>query len=108
MLARLLNYRDREVVLCLTREKGAVHINGAKISFYPDISAEVQRKRSKFMDVKKRLQRLQLKYAMLFPARLRITAGDQNHFFENAQEAADWLDRNEQSLRRPRRENGDG
>lgn len=96
------------MVLSLAREKGAVQFNGTKISFYPDFSAEVQRRRSKFADVKKRLQRLQLKYVMLFPAKLRITAGDQNHFFENAQDAARWLDQNEQDLRRRRRENEEG
>lgn len=98
MLARLLNYKDREIILRLAREKGAVHYNGTKISFYPDFSAEVQRRRAKFAEVKKRLQKIQVTYAMLYPAKLRITARGQSTFFESATEASAWLDRNEQDL----------
>lgn len=102
MLARLLNYKDREIILRLARERGAVHYNGTKISFYPDFWAEVQRKRAKFAKVKKCLQRLQVTYAMLHPAKLLVTARGQATFFETATDAAEWLDRNEQDLRRRR------
>lgn len=107
MLARLLNYKDHEIILKLARERGSVHFNGTKISFYPDFSAEVQRKRAKFVEVKKRLQKLQVTYAMLFLAKLRITTRGQATFFETAAEATSWLDHNEQDLRR-RRENERG
>lgn len=100
MLARL--YKDREIILRLARERGVVHYNGTKVSFYPDFSAEVQCKRAKFAEVKKRLQRIQVIYAMQYPAKLRITARGQSTFFESASDAAAWLDRNEQDLRRRR------
>lgn len=67
MLARLLNYKDRKIILRLAREIGYVHFNGTKVSFYPDFSAEVQRKKAKFAEVKMRLQKIQVTYAMLFP-----------------------------------------
>lgn len=54
------------------------------------------KKRAKFDDVKQRLQRLS--YAMLYPARLRITAQGQMHFFNTAGEAVVWLDVHEPSL----------
>lgn len=67
MLARLLNYKNCEIILRLAQEKGSVHFNGTKVSFYPDFLADIQRKRSKFTDVKKRLQKLHVTYALLFP-----------------------------------------
>lgn len=91
VLARLLNYRDREIIIRLARECRNIQFNGARISFYPDFSAEVQRNRSRFSDVKKRLQRLQATYAMLA------------HFFENAADASAWLDANENALRQAQR-----
>lgn len=97
MLSRLLNYKDRER---LAREKGSVQFNGTKVSFHSDFSAEVQRKRSKFTDAKKGLQRFQVTYTMLYPAKLRITAGGQSTFFETASDAAAWLEHNEQDLQR--------
>lgn len=78
MLARLLNYKDCEIILRLAREKVD---NGAKRLLF------------KFNHVK--LRPLQLSYAMLYPAKLRVTANGQTQFFELATEAASWLNRNE-------------
>lgn len=73
-------------------QKQNIRFNGARISFYPDFSSAVQKRRACLTDVKKRLQKLQTPYAMLYPARLRITARGQTHFFENAADAADgWM-----------------
>lgn len=102
MLAILLNFRDREIILRLAGEHRNVQFNGTRISFYLDFSAEVQRSRSRFSDVK-RLQRLQASYAMLYPAKLRITSGGQTHFFKNAADASQWLDANENALRQAQR-----
>lgn len=102
VLARLLHYRDREAVLRCAREWANVQFKGTRVSFYPDFSAEVQRRRAKFADVKRQLRNLQLPYVMLFPAKLHVTANRQAHFFESAQEATTWLDWNEQALRHRR------
>lgn len=91
MLARLLNYRDRESVLRLAREKRNIQYNGTRISFYPDFSAAVQKNRSRFSEIKKRLQKL------------RVTLRGQVHFFEHPAEASDWLDANENEFRQARR-----
>ena len=104
MLAKLLHYRDRETVLRQARERANIQHNGTRVSFYPDFSAEVQRRRAKFFDVKRRLRQLQLSYAMLYPAKLRVIVEGQAQFFDSAKDAANWLDRNEQPLRRRLRE----
>lgn len=101
MLAHLLNYKDRKIILRLAHERGTIQYNGTRVSF-SDFSAEGQRRRSKYADVKKRLQHLQLKYAMLYPARLWVTVRGQAHFFETAFDVASWLDQYEQDLRRRR------
>lgn len=80
ILAQMLHYRDREIILRLSREKPNVQLNGARISFYPDFSSDVQKRRARFSEVKKRLQKLQAPYAMMYPARLRITVRGQAHF----------------------------
>lgn len=95
----MLKSRDRKIILRLAREKANIQYNGVRVSFHPEFSAGVQRKRSKFQDVKKRLLRLQLPYAMLYPARLGITARGKTPFFDSASDAATWLDHNEYSLR---------
>ncbi|KAJ1204399.1 hypothetical protein NDU88_008177 [Pleurodeles waltl] len=42
--------------------------------------------------VKKRLRTEGLKYALLFPARLRVTFNQKTHFFDTPDSACDWLD----------------
>ena len=89
------------------RERANIQHNGVRVSFYPDFSQEVQRRRAKFLDVKRRLRNLQLPYAMLYPAKLRVVVRGQAQFFESAKEAMSWLDRNEQSLQRRAQEEGE-
>ncbi|XP_018425358.1 PREDICTED: LINE-1 type transposase domain-containing protein 1 [Nanorana parkeri] len=93
MLIRLLNYRDKERILRKARDMGEISLAGSKIMLFPDFSQEVQRRRAKFMDVKKRLQHLHLSYSMIYPARLRVIAAGETHFFDNLSQASSWLDK---------------
>lgn len=73
-------------------------MDNSKISLFPDFSAEVQKQRAQFNDVKKRLRSLEIQYSMLYPARLRVVARDEVHFFEKPALVMQWLDREECSL----------
>ena len=83
LIARLLNFRDRDLILQLFRTKGTMTYEGHTISAYPDFTTEVQRKRSSYAAVKVSLRKAGLKYALNFPARLRVVEGDDVHFFSN-------------------------
>lgn len=94
-LFKVLNFKDRDAILQHARAKGdLMKIDNARISFYPDFSAEVQRRRAKFTEVKKPLRKYAVTYAMLYPAKLRVATNDETHFFENPATASAWLDRN--------------
>lgn len=100
-IAKFLNYRDRDAILCLTREKGDIPFHSVYISVFPDFSAEVQKQRARFLEVKRRLRVHHLKYAMLFLARLRIVGDDRAHFFEDPVLASAWLDQWDAERNRP-------
>lgn len=91
-IAKFLNYKDRDTILRLSREKDNIPLHNHQIMAFPDFSAEVQRQRSQFTDIKRRPRVHHLKYAMLFPARLRVVGEDKLHFFEEPRAASDWLD----------------
>lgn len=74
-IAKFLNFRDRDKILWLTREKGNIQMGNGQIAVFLDFSNEVQRKRSQFQEVKRRMRAQHLKYAMLFPARLWVEEG---------------------------------
>lgn len=72
IIARILNYRDRDVILRLARGKGTVDHQGKTLSFFPDFTVAVQTPRQEFSTVKTFLQSEGIPYAMLYPARLRV------------------------------------
>ena len=65
LIAKFLNFRDKEKVLRLARSKGEMTYENKKISFYPDYSADLQRRRDEFLDVKRMLREKEVEYADL-------------------------------------------
>lgn len=96
IIIRLLNCQDRDNILSKARQRGSTEYKGNKVSFYPDFSVEVQKQRAKFTEVKWRLFALKIKYAMLFPAKLRITDQDGAQFFDTPDAVNTWLDRRQE------------
>lgn len=79
----------------LMRDKDNIPVGNGQVAVFPDFSNEVQKRRSQFQDVKRRLRVLHLKYAMLFPIRLREEEDGRVQFFEDPAAAVNWLDRRE-------------
>lgn len=100
-IAKLLNFKDRDAVLRMARLKGNIPFQSGFISAFPDFSAEVQRQRARFTEVKRRLRVHHIKYAMLFPARLRVVGEDRVHFFEDPAMASEWIDQQDAARNRP-------
>lgn len=87
LIAKFLNFRVKEKVLRLARSKGEIIYENKKISLYPDYSADLQRRRDEFRDVKRTLREKELEYALLYPAQLRIKHLGSFKFFSTAAEA---------------------
>ncbi|KAJ1157440.1 hypothetical protein NDU88_010152 [Pleurodeles waltl] len=92
IVARVLNYRDRDALLQAAKEADPIIVDNVRVSLYPDYMLAVQRRRASFQTVKKRLGAEGLSYALLFPARLRIKHNQKAHFFETIELVRDWLD----------------
>lgn len=100
-LFKLLNFKDRDAVLYQARPNGnLMKIDSMRISVYPDFSAKVQCRRTKFTEVKKGFRSFDVTYAILYPARLCIAANDESHFFDNPATASNWLERVEHKLKK--------
>lgn len=92
-IAKFLNYRDRDAILRLTRERGNIPLGNLTVVVYQDFSAEIQKKRARFTEAKRQLRIHHLTYAMLFPARLRVVCDGKAQFFEDPQAVLSWLER---------------
>jgi len=91
IIAKFLNFRDKEKTLRLARSKGDLTYENKRISFYPDYSADLQRRRDEFRDVKRTLREKGVEYALIFPAQLRIKHLDTIKFFSTPAEVQCFL-----------------
>lgn len=77
VIIKFHNFTDKQRVLTAARHVGTDPERsadaGPRISFFNDYSAMVIKKRKAFDDVKKRLQKMKIEYALLYPATLRLT-----------------------------------
>lgn len=91
MLVRLHHYQTKELILKLSRELGSLEFNGAIVRIFPDMSAEVARRRAEFKDVKAALRNAGITYGMLHPARLRVDFQGQRQIFHTPLAAMDFV-----------------
>lgn len=88
---RLLNFRDRDLILREARKMADIRHEATRLMFFPDFSADTQRQRKSFDAVKQALRAKAIRYSMLFPARLRVQDGETVRFFTSPNEASHWL-----------------
>lgn len=80
-LVRLLNFRDRDLILAEARKHPELKHENAVIHLYPDFSPELQKKRRSFTDIRRRLREKGLIYNMLYPSRLKVLHRGAAKFF---------------------------
>ena len=98
LLAKLLHYKDRDIILQEARRLGSIKLNNYPVMLFPDYTAAIQQQRASFLGVKRKLRELQYKYALLFPARLKIMLDGKSHFFDSPSEAWSWLELREPTI----------
>lgn len=76
IVVKFLRLPDKTKVLRLARQRGLLQVNGTRIHFYPDYSAEVSRRRRAFDTVKKKLREINVEFALMYPSVLRVNAGE--------------------------------
>ena len=98
LLVKMFNYIDKGTLIRKAREKGEIFYNGTKVSLYQDFSPDLQRRRAEFISVKRTLQKYKLPYALLYPARLRVSALGGTLFFDSPASAEKWLEDNKKDI----------
>lgn len=71
-MIKLLNFKDKVKILCLARTKTKPEYNRSSISIYPDLSADLTRRRWSFYPVKRKLRELNMKYFLRYPSMLCV------------------------------------
>uniref|UniRef100_H3ATZ7 L1 transposable element RRM domain-containing protein n=1 Tax=Latimeria chalumnae TaxID=7897 RepID=H3ATZ7_LATCH len=87
IIARLLRFQDWERILRLAREAGELYWRVGKIMIFPDMSHELAAQRKRFTPARRCCMELGLRYALQYPAVLRVTVDGRLHRFDDPEEA---------------------
>ncbi|KAJ1185144.1 hypothetical protein NDU88_001939 [Pleurodeles waltl] len=89
------SYRDSNPSPEGSGEKGRMQdsdwLQRRRDMFFPDYTFQVQKQRHSFDGVKKALQAKELKYSMLFPAKLCVIAEGKSWYFTSPADVWDWI-----------------
>ncbi|KAL0150398.1 hypothetical protein M9458_054215 [Cirrhinus mrigala] len=97
LIVRFHNYGDKQKVLDASRmlsRDGDLQYDDNKVSFSQDFSASVIRRHKEFNAVKQRLREMGARYAMLYPAKLRVSIVNTSKVFETVAAVLQYLDKN--------------
>uniref|UniRef100_H2ZT81 L1 transposable element RRM domain-containing protein n=1 Tax=Latimeria chalumnae TaxID=7897 RepID=H2ZT81_LATCH len=89
IIARLLHFQDRERILELAREAGEIYWWWwwGGIMIFPDMSRELAAQKKRFTPARRRCMELGLRYALQYPAVLRVTVESRMYRFDDPEEA---------------------
>ncbi|KAJ8375250.1 hypothetical protein SKAU_G00058300 [Synaphobranchus kaupii] len=87
LIMKFLNFQDTVRVMRTARAKGKVLYREQEVMFFPDLSAELHRQRRRFDGVKQQLRSLNIRYGIVYPAKLRLTIDGRPHEFESPADA---------------------
>ncbi|KAK7918793.1 hypothetical protein WMY93_010077 [Mugilogobius chulae] len=85
-------YQEKLEVLRLAAKKGPLSYNGDTVLIFPDLPSTVAKRRGTFRGVKDLLRKCpDVKFGMLYPARLRITSSLGEKIFTDPEAAKDYV-----------------
>lgn len=91
ILIKFLRSSAREKLLQAAKEKGTTEWEGCRISFFPDMSRELARKRRDFTASRRMLRSINVKYTLAYPASLRFTWQGKNNVFTSSKDAEQFI-----------------
>ncbi|KAK1906699.1 LINE-1 type transposase domain containing protein 1 [Dissostichus eleginoides] len=90
LLCKVHIFQVKEEILKLSRQKGKLVLGGTQIFIFPDYSADLDKRRAAYHEVKAVLRKADVRYGLLYPARLRITFGSETRIFDSPQSAMEY------------------
>ncbi|CAM4672382.1 unnamed protein product [Leuciscus chuanchicus] len=92
IVAKLHYFQDCVEVLNRARTRAPLRYNGESIAIFPDYTTRVAKARAAFTEVRKLLHNRQnVRFGILFPARLRVTHNGEEKEFTDAEKAMTYV-----------------
>ncbi len=87
MIVRVHHFRVKQHILQRAREKGPLSFRGQPVHIFPDFTTEVASRRASLNNIKQKLRTANIRYGLLFPARLWITFNGGRYSFTAPEDA---------------------
>lgn len=94
IIAKMHHNQDCMDILKRAREQAPLRLGGEQISIYQDFTASFAKARAAFNERKALRSRQDVRFGLLFPAKLRITFNGEDWLFLEPAEAMDHVNRN--------------
>uniref|UniRef100_A0A1A7ZGX5 LINE-1 type transposase domain containing 1 n=1 Tax=Nothobranchius furzeri TaxID=105023 RepID=A0A1A7ZGX5_NOTFU len=91
LIVKFLNFQDRVRVMRAASTKGKVICGGQEVLFFPDLSTDLHRRRRGFDRVKQQLRSMNIRYGLIYPAKLRVSTDEHTHVFETPADAEKFI-----------------
>lgn len=82
IVMKMLNFQDKMKIIRLAREKKKVELNGSRIYFNPDFSADLARRHKSFAGIKRELRERKIKYFVRYPCTLCVSVDGKEQRFD--------------------------
>lgn len=94
IIAKLLCFRDVSLIQRVVREKQDISWKGHKIGIFPDYTRAVETQRQKFRECKRWLHEQGVKFALVYPATLKVFSGKgSERRFDDLKKALDFINK---------------
>lgn len=91
LIMKFLNYRERQAVMRIAREKKDVFYKEQRVRFYPDLATGLHQMRKKFDPIREELRKLGIRNGVAHPATLLATYENKTLSFKTPEEAREFL-----------------
>jgi len=83
MIVRMQRYAAKEAILQIAKQEKVLHFKGMNVKIFPDLTAEVSKRRAQFKDLRMKLHQAGIKHGLIHPATLIVTFnGDIKYFHD--------------------------
>ncbi|ROL52216.1 LINE-1 retrotransposable element ORF1 protein [Anabarilius grahami] len=83
MIVRMQRYVAKEAILQIAKQEKVLHFKGMKVKIFPDLTAEVSKRRAQFKDLRMKLHQAGVKHVLIYPATLIITFNGDIKYFQD-------------------------
>ena len=94
IIMRFHRYVEKEAVLKFAKSSKEITFKGHRIKFYEDFCVSVVNRRAAFNNIKGLLYKCGVHFGMIYPARLRVSYNNTEHYFDSPEAAEKFYHQN--------------